>query len=197
MPEETPIYVASVAGARIRQGEVLSGVVQAHLVVETIAESEPTVDLRTHPLAIVLTQDCDLEQDHNRQGEGKEPNLPSILFCEVATEDEIKSGLPGSDIWRRVRANKDERYQYMRAVEDHEDALGHGLPALGIDFKRIFTVPTDEVYWRIAAGRIQRRCCLVSPYREHLAHRFSSYHARVALVVDHFVPVDRQMGGPY
>ena len=84
MSEETPIYVASVAGDPIRQGELLSGVEQAQLVLDTIGQSEPTVDLKRHPLAIVLNQECDLEQDHKRRRDGVEPNLPNVLFCEVA-----------------------------------------------------------------------------------------------------------------
>jgi len=185
--EEHPIYKTSVAGDRIRQGEILSNVLQVHLSLETLTAAEPVADFKKHPFAIVLTQDCDLEQDFERRQENEEPTLPNVLFCEVVTEDELKDAIPGSDIWKRVRANKDERYQYLRAVKAEQDARGEGTPALGIDFKRLFTVPTEEVYARIATGEMARRCRLLSPYPEHLSHRFCSFHMRVALPAEHLV----------
>ena len=39
-----------------------------------------------------------------------------------------------------------------------------GIPELGVDFKRYFTIPTDEIYKRIEKGEVRRRCVLMSPY---------------------------------
>ena len=55
-------------------------------------------------------------------------------------------------------------------------AIGEGMPELGIDFKRYFTIPTDEVYFRIRA-EAQRRSRLRSPYLEHLSNRFYSFQS--------------------
>lgn len=95
-------------------------------------------------------------------------------------------GAPGinSAIWRRIEQNKDERYQFLKRITPEQDTLGEGLPELGIDFKRYFTIPTDEVYVRLSAG-VQRRCRLVSPYLEHLSTRFWYFQARVALPAEH------------
>jgi hypothetical protein len=58
------------------------------------------------------------------------------------------------------------------------------MPELGIDFKRYFTVPTDDVYRQFALGQeigVQRRAVLRPPFREDLAQRFYFFQARVAL----------------
>lgn len=60
-----------------------------------------------------------------------------------------------------------------------------GLPELGIDFKKIFTIPTDEIYQRIALGQVKRRAVLVSPYLEHLSSRFAYFLSRIALPQEH------------
>jgi hypothetical protein len=65
------------------------------------------------------------------------------------------------------------------------DRLQEGLPELAIDFKRYFTVPTDEVYRRIELGEARRRCLLISPYLEHLSSRYAYFLSRIALPVDH------------
>ncbi len=120
-----------------------------------------------------------------RQNGTIEKLLPNILFCEVATAEQLRGTAGGSDIWKRIRQNKDERYQFLQKVELADDAAGEGLPELGIDFKRHFTLTTTEVYQRIKIGDTKRRCTLVSPYLEHLSCRFAYFLSRVALPLDH------------
>lgn len=74
-----------------------------------------------------------------------------------------------------------ERYQVLEEVPAEKDLLGEGVPSLGLDFKRIFTVPTDEIYRRIELNHARRRFHLTSPYLEHLISRFTHYQGRVAL----------------
>jgi hypothetical protein len=144
----------------------------------------------THGYAVVLTQDCDLEQDFSvRQKQiASDKLLPSVLFCEVATAEELFGRVKslGSKLWDRIRINKDERYHFLQKIEADRDGLGLGMPELGIDFKRYFTIPTDEVYKRIEIGKAKRRCALVSPYLEHLSSRFAYFLSRVALPENHF-----------
>jgi hypothetical protein len=137
---------------------------------------------------MILTQDCDLEQDFRaRAGQtGADKLIPSILFSEVVTAEELRGSAGiNSTIWPRVRMNKDERYHFLQKVEQVDDAFGQGLPELGIDFKRYFTLQTGEVYRRIELGEAQRRCALVNPYLEHLTSRFAYFLSRVALPQDH------------
>jgi len=100
---------------------------------------------------------------------------------------EFLRGRDGIDkgIWRDISKNKDVRYQFLQKVDISDDVLGQGLPELCIDFKKFFTIPTDEVYRRLEIREATRRSVLVSPYLEHLSSRFANYLCRVALPLDH------------
>ena len=106
----------------------------------------------------------------------------------MATAEELfgKIKTLGSKHWDRMKQNNDERYHFLEKAGRGCDRLNEELPELAIDFKRYFTVPTDEVYGRIAIGETQRRCVLTSPYLEHLSSRFANYLSRVGLPRPHF-----------
>jgi hypothetical protein len=187
------IYIPSLDGA-LRQGEILTGIVQVRLAVATLGTDQKEIEEVVHPYAIVLSQDCDLDWDWRGRtqpvnpgeipGQSQQKLLPSILFGEMTTAEALRV-LVNSTIWGRIRLNKDERYQFLQAVSREDDVLGEGLPELGMDFKRYFTVPTDEVYGRLQGGEARRRCRFKSPYLEHLSTRFCYYQFRVALPQDH------------
>lgn len=182
------IYEPSAVDGPLRQGEILSNLVQLKLKLETLRASEKEFDPQLHPYVIVVSQDCDLDWDYRtRSGQTANKLIPGILFCEVTTAEKLRHGGDvQSDIWKRIKINKDERYQFLQKVPATEDLLQQGLPELGIDFKRYFTLPADEVYARIAAQETQRRCRLVSPYLEHFSTRFAYYQFRIALPSDHY-----------
>jgi hypothetical protein len=185
IPQDIGIYEPPVATGALRQGEVLSQVVQVKLQ-SAEEENRPTVELVEHPFAVIVSQDCDLYWDFKARQENRQFSLPSVLFCEVVTAEELR-GTPEikSDIWKRIRQNQDERYQFLQAVPAEKDAQGLGLPELGLDFKRYFTIPTEEVYRQLGASA-KRRCRLVTPYAEHLSNRFFQFQSRVALPAEHF-----------
>ncbi|MGH7173120.1 MAG: hypothetical protein ACRELF_00090 [Gemmataceae bacterium] len=187
----SPSYRASTVGPGfcLRQGEILSDVPQFRFDVATLGTATPFGEPMYHPYAVILSQDCDLDQDFNvRQKQiVSDKLLPSVLFCEVATAEELFSRVKalGSKLWDRIRINKDERYHFLQKAEADSDALGQGMPELGIDFKRYFAISTDEIYKRVEMGEAKRRCVLVSPYLEHLSSRFAYFLSRVALPQDH------------
>jgi hypothetical protein len=88
-----------------------------------------------------------------------------------------------STLWKPIKNNKDERYHFLEKVSSEVDVLEKGLPELAIDFKRYFTIPTEEVYVRLEFDAACR-CRLVSPYLEHLSGRFYAFQSRVALPRD-------------
>ena len=203
MPPSAHIYRVSASDASfpLRQCEILSGVVQAHLDSEALVSGRADVRQRKYAYAVILTQDCDLTQDFDaRRAVVGELNpterdvrsrsdkiIPSVLLCQVLTAQEQRGADKiTSDIWTRIRQNKDERYHFLQAVDGSCDPKQEDLPELAIDFKRYFTVPTDELYWRIDAGQTRRRCLMASPYLEHLSTRFAYFLSRVALPEDHF-----------
>jgi hypothetical protein len=173
----------------LRQGEILTSVIQLRVRLDTVQTANPVFNPIAQPFAVILTQDCDLEQDHQVRSAGKQSDklLPAVLFCEVVTAQEQYGRIRqiNPKFWDRIKINNDIRYHFLQKVEPGCDRLQEGLPELAIDFKRYFTLPTEEVYRRIELGEAQRRCVLVSPYLEHLSGRFASFLSRVALPEEH------------
>ena len=186
------VYCVSPINGRLRQGEIISGLIQIKTVLKSPSDvhtAAPIIDRKTHLFAIVTSQDCDLEQDFNSNSAGRTTHgffLPNILFCPIDEADKVRAGPPNlpSDIWKRVVSNSDQRYQFLQKIDAVHDSDGQGLPALAADFKRYFTMPTDEAYFRIHA-EAKRRCVLLSPYLEHFMSRFFNFQMRVALPAEH------------
>lgn len=181
----SPIYrCAPESCGCLCHGEIISELIRFQLDPEKISEAEPSVVLINYAYAVVLSQSCDLMQDFSARQGGK-PQLPDVLFCHVPTAEDLRSTCGGSDIWKRIRQNKDERYHFLEKVPSDCDKSGEGVPELGVDFKRYFTLPTEEVYRRLEAGPTRRRTVLCTPYLEHLSTRFAYFLSRVALPRDH------------
>jgi GAF domain-containing protein len=97
--EADAFYTASIAGP-LRQGEVLSDLKQVVPVAGSIFQ-QLSVDIVEHRFVVVLSQDCDLEQDFNaRVAILKEPDkssvhenrkLSSVLFCDAIPTDDLKT----------------------------------------------------------------------------------------------------------
>jgi hypothetical protein len=188
IPQPTPIYSASVEG-ELRQGEIITDLPELRLnVPQFIATGDALFDIDLHPYAIVVSQDCDLMQDYSAKQDNlvaPDKVLPNILFCEATTAKLLRGRADiNKDAWRRAVTNKNERYHVLESVPAQFDTLGVGLPALGVDFKRYFSLPRDEAYHRVST-EASRRCRLLNPYLEHLCTRFFYFQYRVALPVDH------------
>lgn len=180
-----PVYArAPGADVHLCHGEVLLGLIRSRLDPARYTDAEPGVLRVTYAYAVVLSQSCDLMQDFTARQGGK-PQLPDVLFCQAPTAEEIRGLCGGSDIWKRIKQNKDERYQFLEGIPADCDACGEGVPELTIDFKRYFTVPTEEVYYLIQSGQARRRCVLCTPYLEHLGSRLAYFLGRIALPRDH------------
>jgi len=185
------IYSPSSSGSLspLRQGEIISNVVQIHLSLSSLDGSDVAIQQKMHPLTIVISQGCDLEQDHGARSSGvtSDKVIPNILFCELDSAQKIRNcgSSINSSIWSQIRINKHERYHYLQRIEALYDVVNEGLGELCIDFKRFFTIPSDEIYRRIEIDEAKRRCYLVSPYLEHLSTRFAHFLSRIALPQDH------------
>ena len=208
MADGAVIYERSRAGA-FRQAEILSLVQQ---VKRSISAATETFDLVNHPLAIIISQDCDLDLDFRARNGllgpdkkivGPEKRIPNILFCEVFTADQLlgsgrDSGELNSTIWSRIKTNDHVRYHFLQAAEAELDGVGKGLPELAVDFKRYFTIVADDLYVQLLdsenqdPGPIQRRLRLRTPYCEHFCTRFGFYLSRIALPEPHFsIPITK------
>jgi hypothetical protein len=187
------MFARSPGSGAFRQGEILSNVVQVHISLDSVhpEAEEIAVQEKIHPQAIILSQDCDLDWDFKARERGEEGNrlqlklVPNVLLCEMMAEDTLRgqmrgAGVGGSDLWKRMVQNRDERYHWFPELPADADASSEGLPALVVDFKRVFTVPTDELYSRLRHG-LRRRSLLQGLYLQHLSTRFGYYCLRVAL----------------
>ena len=189
-------YIKSVPLSALKQGELLSNVIETIADVDSISSGSPRYLERAHPFAFVLSQDCDLDWDFAARlsQNGTHRIIPNVLMCEVQSAHEAAQGIVNAEGskdskksrgWSRLKINKDERYHFFETIDTSHDLLEERIGELVIDFKRYFTVSTEELYARILCGDTQRRCRLESPYLEHLSSRFAYFQSRVALPEDH------------
>ncbi|MGC9525906.1 MAG: hypothetical protein ACP5D7_10250 [Limnospira sp.] len=181
------------ADEALRQGEILTGVVQYKPQINGSTNPEPdSIPFQkvVHPYAIIVSQDCDLDWDYkarnNVKNDPKNSNklLNSILLCEVDTARSIRDN-PNNNInsreWNYVNSNRHERYHFFQAVTPELDLGQEGLPELTSDFKRVFGIDAENLYFQIDNGTAKRRSILASPYLEHFSVRYHFFHQRVAL----------------
>jgi hypothetical protein len=159
--------------AELRQGEILTGLVQYEF--DPVKEEGVP---KSQPYAMVVHQDCDLLRDFEKREANEDPVLNGILLLELYEPDSIKPIISGNSIWEQVRKNKQERWHFLPSSSVECDQK---LPDLIADFRRVFTMPPNEVYRQIKNGDVRRKCVLTIPYREHLQSRFAFYLQRIAL----------------
>jgi hypothetical protein len=161
-------------------GECSTGLTQ-YFYDPVTADVEPLV----HPYSVILTQDCDLLRDYESRNGGSSRPLSSALLYIAEPAKDVKGAIGGSDLWKRVIANNNERYHLLSQVPQESDLLGQGVPNLLLDFREFFTLSPVEIYRQCSVGQAQRRCRLEMPYREHLQSRAAFYFQRVMLPEPH------------
>lgn len=183
------VYERSPADGALRQGEILGGLLEPVAVAAPAEDGTVPFDIVEHPFTVIVSQACDLERDFEARNGGKPSGLlRSVLLCEAIPEDLFRGQVPsGSDIWKRIRQNKDERYMLLRAVPPELDATDQGCLALGLDFRRLFALRPEVVYEQLKSNA-RRRAVLRDLYGAHLNSRLSAYMARVGLPLDHDAP---------
>jgi hypothetical protein len=169
-------FARSILNGEFRQGEILSAVTQSDYNSES-----GEIESETHEHIILVQQDCDLLQDHNKFSENSTNILNSILALPLVTEDKLRPQLAGSDIMRRIRVHQQERYHQLPAASQEMDLQSEGLPELFVDFRIWFSLSPRELKFQISSSGARRRCFLNSPYKEHFQNRFCGYLQRVAL----------------
>ncbi len=171
---------------RIRQGDILKDIEY----IESYNEDKGIVEISKiiFPYVIVVTQDCDLQQDHNERIAPKNPEkqdkyLISIIVIPLYNHIHCKNGEHLSDLslkmekyntdrWKIIKQNNNPRYHYLEL----EGQLG--LVDLVADFKHYFTInvrQTESEYNKHFVGK------LPSLYRELISQRFSNYLSRIGL----------------
>ena len=171
----------SAAGSgRLLQGEILTSVREPQ-----VAYGSNQITLIDHPKVIIVTPECDLVSDSSAKTESSGNTAPKLLShihcCNVYEESEIRnpSGL-SSDLWKRVKQNQNERYYHLPTgcLEGPEDKV---LPDLFLDFKQMFSIPTDYIYSALSSGAIGRLGVVPSPWIYQLVNKLSYFQGRVCL----------------
>ncbi|MBI2871198.1 MAG: hypothetical protein HYY14_05745 [Candidatus Omnitrophica bacterium] len=171
---------------RLCQGDILRDV---HWV-EYVAEGSGLIEVAriVFPLAIVLTQDCDLEQDHRFRTEAHSTQdkwLISVLMAPLYNVEHVYQGEHLSELgiqMERVpktrsagaflRNNERPRYHYLEFEDDVPI-----VPSV-IDFKHYFSATVKYLLELKPTACV----CSVAPlFREDIAQRFAAYLARVGL----------------
>ncbi|MBH8566137.1 hypothetical protein I8748_28940 [Nostoc sp. CENA67] len=182
------IYQPSLKNTSLRQGEILTNVVQYNPVASEISRETEELPYNKiiHPYAIVVTQDCDLDWDYRaRQSNNSQLSklLNSIILCEIATAREVRDTADSmnSKEWKLVESHRHERFYFLETIPLECELEQIGLPELTADFKKIFGIDAATLYRQLELGIAKRRAILSSPYLEHFSRRYYSFHGRVAL----------------
>lgn len=141
------------------------------------------------PFVIVLTQDCDLEQEYaqrwarKRNSADQDKWLISILVAPLYNAEHMFQGSHLSDLGlnmqkfnsdqrSKIKSNQTARYHYL------EFPKNVNLVPMVIDFKQYFSVNSN--YLKI--NKKTKFACSVSPiYREDVSLRFANFLARIGL----------------
>ena len=173
-------------GEALRQGDLI-GSLRAYEVTRLEGEpAKPSGLLHTYQHAIVLTQDCDLEQDFGArfsEAVREDKLLQAVVLCGVHEYELVRAGTyrPGasrirSDAAKIVRQNREPRYQYLGFVPQ----VGK---CLVVDFKDFFALPCRLLYDELKSEGAPacRLASINSPYKEHIAQRYAWYSSRIGL----------------
>ncbi len=186
MPQNEVIYTPSPNEGALRQGEILSELTKVRLSLDSIQnQSNKTFEPERFSWVIIATQECDLDFDFKARNAGAPTQkfLRETLFFQMKPESEVRppQGELNADLFRRVKENQVQRFHFFQPVAREQDALGTGIPALIVDFKGYFTMPTDEVYKRLELSETKRRCFLKPPFRDDFSTRSFNYLSRIPL----------------
>jgi hypothetical protein len=171
---------------RIRQGDIIRYV--EHIWGVQYDAGVFTIEKVTFPLVVVLTQDCDLEQDHHAREvrpsvHPDDKLLVSVLVAPLYNAEHVQSGDHLTELGRHMQAldrrqrdllpkNQILRYHYLDFPEEFQ------LVPSVIDFKHYFS---SSVEYLSRLRETNYACSLSELYREDVSQRFVSFLARIGL----------------
>ncbi len=173
---------------RVCQGDIFRNVEY----VEYTAEKSGIIEVSKilFPLVIVLTQDCDLEQDYrhrwSRQASGTQDKwLLSVLVAPLYNAEHVFQGEHLSELHmtmqqinakrspgKYLKNNQLPRFHYLEFPEDIPI-----VPSV-IDFKHYFSVNVKYLH---KIKKTHFVCSVSSLFREDVSQRFASFLSRIGL----------------
>ena len=190
-------YQAVDKSGRLSQGEILFDVSEPLLADEDgqLADGNGSASYKVvpHEKIVVASPDCDLLNDFyhrfrqdiaglNELEERKRQSqlLTHILCCDVYLKDDLRPSIVGSDIWKRVERNQDERFQRIPSGKQAKHT-GREHPEFFLDFKRVFSLPTTLLYGSLESGLVTRAGAIPPPWIHSLSDRLFAFQGRVCL----------------
>ena len=202
--------VAPSIGDPLVQGELLSGVYELRPIHPASKPIIPIVVVNPirHSRVIVLTNICDLEQDHKARkadevlateaddsqqvesdetADTEEPKenvhyVPYVFLVGLVQRDAmLERSDVRSKVLERIEKSQDKRFHYLPAAPVGPDEANLQLPDLYVDFKKALALPTEMLYKAVESGAVGRVAVVPDLYMLDLVQRQHSYLSRVGL----------------
>jgi hypothetical protein len=177
------------------QGDIYKDVSLIHSITHTVNQKgKREYDLKEikYDYIVILTQECDLEQDYRNRIETQEDQdsyIQMILMAPAYLGESLRNGIHLEEYgqtmqhintkdWKKLRQQENKRYHHIKADADMN------VPELAIDFKHYYTISRDYFY-----NNIMNESYFISMtilHREALSQRFCNFLARIG------IPEDRQ-----
>lgn len=169
---------------RVSQGDVFRDVECIEYAIEKRGIVE--VSKIIFPLVVVLTQDCDLEQDFNGRVKEKQNNkLLSVLVVPLYNAEHVFTGEHLSDLQISGTTINKKRTEGMALMQNERPRYHYidfpaQVPVVAsiADFKHYFSVHTAYLEKIRPKNFI---CRLDDLFREDLSQRFAAYLGRIGL----------------
>lgn len=184
------MYLKNSPVIRATQGDIYRNVVAPFSIVPVNGENGTEFEITEieYPYAVVLSQECDLEQDftNRKMAQDKQDKfLPSILFAPAYLAQPLREGTHLEEVslkmerinsanWKIIKQNRNLRYHFLKKD------LNFGVPDLAIDFKHYFTISRD-MFCHIILNDQHYVASIDFLFREDLSNRFSHYLSRIGL----------------
>lgn len=152
----------------------------------TIGSGSDTLHIEANlKYAVVLSQDCDLQQDYDQRNKKTvlaDKHVDTILICPAYSLEDFAQGkhVEGRQMETfngkqlpKLRGNDTmKRYHYL------SEDIDSGVPELVLDFKHFLSAPRSILY----AQRKSKYVTTINEiYREALSLRFANYLSRIGL----------------
>ena len=183
------IKIDKVYNERLSQGDIIQNVEFIEYAIEQTGIIE--ISKIVFPYVVVLTQDCDLEQDHNNRQNPNPSNqdkqIISVIVAPLYNVEHVYDGKHLSELGLQMQTisknpkrsdnnnlknNTTPRYYYLEFDNSVEivDSV--------IDFKHYFTVTANYLMAIKKSNFIGKVDAL---YREDISQRFASFLSRIGL----------------
>lgn len=192
------VYIKKDVFDRYYQGDILRDIKIVEWADEVYIEEdikgekhkEKNIEIRERiiPYSVIVTQDCDLEQDYdNRKDKESADNdkyIHTILLCQAHLSEKLRGGthleelkiktrhIPSAE-WKQLIHNHMYRYHSLEEAPDLQ------MPSLIIDFKHYFSILRNVLYTEEYSNR--RIATISALFRDNLSIRYAQYLSRIGL----------------